>query len=448
MPFPRFLSVAIALSYASCCAAQGMALSVADRAFVPLLQRSDGALRDFAIVSRRQVDGNLDIVLALGSPNGIHKAEGESFSWLQEDRLGIFLQDRADSSRVYTLAIEPGPPCSIHLERVTDREVLISCPGDYDWGKGADNQKFVFDITSKRLLEYYSYPPFANYVLVGGSSGPVFVADDPHHLLAAAWVASSKSFQFLSEAQASEIFERISIRTESAEGYERRIPAPLQKQRIAFGPEKRFELLMHSKGVGAANDYPVIVEHSLKATRQFPLPQTSRKEWMIKRADEAKHIFPISAAEIGEQIGPYQVEGDRLWFGKTFYNGEGSSGVGGFGYFDPRLRSYRLYAPREIWKWSVSVLLAEPDALWLGLIWYGEGADSSGGLLRWDRTTESVRHFDLNARLTQILRSDDALFMASGDGIEVLRGAEVERYIVDSARNGKLSVVACEGGYR
>ncbi|HZS57367.1 MAG TPA: hypothetical protein VFA65_23410, partial [Bryobacteraceae bacterium] len=226
----RLCSATVALFLAVSGVAEAAALSVADRAFMPVLQRVDGNLRDFAIVCRRQVSAQLDLVLALGTPHTVQKDDNQWFLWMKDDRLGIFLQDRQNPNLVFSLAIEPGPPCRIHLERVTDQEVLISCPGEYGWGNSAPNQKFVFDINSKALNERYTYSPFADYVLVGTKQGPVFVADDPHNLVAVAW-KSPDTFRFLSEAEASSVYEKISILTNSGSGQLHRRPTIPKKQR-------------------------------------------------------------------------------------------------------------------------------------------------------------------------------------------------------------------------
>ncbi len=282
--------------------------------------------------------------------------------------------------------------------------------------------------------------------LVQGGHGPYLVTDDPQHLLAADWDASANTFRLLSKAEASFIFKKLLIQL-AYPGDGRRTPALPAHQKLAFGSAKKFELLLKNS-TGTAEENPMIVEHRRDATRKFPLPQSSRKEWKLRRPDDAKSIFPASSAEIGEQIGPHQVEGDRLWFGETFYNGEGWTGVGGFGYFDAASRSYKLISPPEIWPWSVSALLVEPDAVWLGLVHYGEGGNAPGGLLRWDRARQSLRRFDIRAEIHQIMRSQEALYLATDDGIAVLRGSEVERYIMDSEPNGRFHVVACDGGYR
>ena len=63
---------------------------------------------------------------------------------------------------------------------------------------------------------------------------------------------------------------------------------------------------------------------------------------------------------------------NRLWFGKTFYDGEGSTGIGGFGYLDTVTRQYVMFSPPAIRPYSVTALLVEPETVWLGATWWGE----------------------------------------------------------------------------
>ena len=44
-------------------------LTQVDRAVIPALLHADSALKNFAIVARRQISDQMDLVLALGSPN-------------------------------------------------------------------------------------------------------------------------------------------------------------------------------------------------------------------------------------------------------------------------------------------------------------------------------------------------------------------------------------------
>jgi hypothetical protein len=54
---------------------------------------------------------------------------------------------------------------------------------------------------------------------------------------------------------------------------------------------------------------------------------------------------------------------------------------------------YRIIAPPEIYAWSVSAILVEPDSVWLALYRRGEYGNYPGGLLRWDRKAARVQHW-------------------------------------------------------
>ena len=150
----------------------------------------------------------------------------------------------------------------------------------------------------------------------------------------------------------------------------------------------------------------------------------------------------VYALNATEQIGPHQIEGGLLWFGKTFYNGEGMTGTGGFGYFDTTTASYRLFAPSEMAEWSVSAILVEPEAVWLALYHRGEYGNYPGGILRWDRNAQTARRWDMPWVATVIARSGDAIWMGTTDGIAVVRGDQVSGYFVDRSTDGKYHVAA------
>jgi hypothetical protein len=137
------------------------------------------------------------------------------------------------------------------------------------------------------------------------------------------------------------------------------------------------------------------------------------------------------------------LEGDRLWFGKSFYNSEGLTGVGGFGYFDAAARSWKIYSPPEIQRWSVSAILVEHDAIWLALYRRGEYGNSSGGLLRWDRRTEQVEVLDRKLSADHIARCGDALCMGA-DGFLVLKDQQLRSYFLDQTSDGRYQMALRE----
>jgi len=144
---------------------------------------------------------------------------------------------------------------------------------------------------------------------------------------------------------------------------------------------------------------------------------------------------------VGEQIGPWQLEGDRLWFGKAFYDAEGLTGVGGFGYFDPASRQFRVFTSPAMADWSVSAIHVEPDAIWLALGSFGEG-ESSGGMLRFDRRTETYRQFESGDIGRGFAVVGEHLVLATDNGLTVIHQNEARHYIVDQTTDGRLRLVA------
>jgi len=185
-----------------------------------------------------------------------------------------------------------------------------------------------------------------------------------------------------------------------------------------------------------------IEEQSGKKIRSYPLPQSTYDEFAAARPQRVENGYVREQTNIDEDIGPWKLEEDKLWFGKVFYDGEGRNGVGGFGYFSARDRKYHLFTPSEIAGWSVSAIDVEADAVWMALAASGEYGGESGGLLRFDRQTESLRHFELPDIGVQFIHAGRKLLAATDFGIAVIEGAEVKRYFVDRTTDGRLRVGA------
>ncbi len=189
-----------------------------------------------------------------------------------------------------------------------------------------------------------------------------------------------------------------------------------------------------------------VIEKTASGSKFYPLPQSSVETYRRLRAEDLKYMLPhmLTAKDYERQevIGPYQVEGDHIWFGNQFYDGEGEHGVGTFGYFDTQTRKDFLLIPPEIARWETSALLVEPDAIWLALDHFGEDISTSpGGLLRWDRASHNVRHYPLEFVVTHINRDEDnpsALLLSTRGGYALLSlNGEVRRFRVQKSSSGK-----------
>lgn len=171
--------------------------------------------------------------------------------------------------------------------------------------------------------------------------------------------------------------------------------------------------------------------------RGHPMPQSSYDDFARARPERVEDGYDREATGVGEQLGPHQRVGSRIWFGKTFYDGEGVTGVGGFGYFDIPTSRYTFLPIKELRPWSVSALLVEDRHAWIALVGHPEGADYSGGLLRYDLTTGAVEKYAAEEVVLRILARGDRVYLVTQNGLSVMdQNRLVARYVVEPDING------------
>jgi hypothetical protein len=145
---------------------------------------------------------------------------------------------------------------------------------------------------------------------------------------------------------------------------------------------------------------------------------------------------------IEERAGPWQRVGDRIWFGRTFYDGEGTTGVGAIGRFDLASRSFSFISPEALRPWSASALLIEDDVAWVGLVRHPEGADYGHGLLRVNLTDRNTGLTPIADMITGIVRWRGALYVASTNGVYVVDGRALRRYRLEPSGRGGMEILA------
>ena len=176
----------------------------------------------------------------------------------------------------------------------------------------------------------------------------------------------------------------------------------------------------------------------------YPLTQSTAEDLGIYR----REFVPRTRAEgigrfkIQEWIDAFGLHANRLWFGKGFYDGEGYTGVGSLSYFDIDRRSYKTIRLPEIADWSTSSILVEDRWVWMGLVGYGEGADHSGGLLRYDRSTGETRIYPIEDVITHILGHNSVVYVGAKKGrLYVLeKGSITSRYAVEPTLSAGLEI--------
>ncbi len=199
---------------------------------------------------------------------------------------------------------------------------------------------------------------------------------------------------------------------------------------VAFGQTDHFQL-EHSKDDFGERSHGIVETLTSGGTKFYPLPQSSYDEYKSLRPEEAR-INSITADKYNRQevIGPMQIEAGNIWFGNNYYDGEGETGVGAFGYFDTSTRKYTLFSPPEVAPYEVSAILVDPGQVWLGLDSFTEDISTvPGGLLRWDRSTHAAHFYPLEFGITKIQRQRDLLRLDTRYGYALFRDGAVRRFL-------------------
>jgi hypothetical protein len=183
--------------------------------------------------------------------------------------------------------------------------------------------------------------------------------------------------------------------------------------------------------------------HVPKELREHPMPPSSYDEFARARPRRVADGYVRDGTILEEKPGPYQIVGSRIWFGKVFYDGEGTSGVGGLGYFDTTTSQYRFVQVPGLADWSVSAILIEPDAAWIGLVGYPEGEPYTGGLIRYEFRSRTTRKFAIEEVIHQIVRWQDRLYVATKNGAYLVQGGRlVKRYRVEPNIDNRFTIVS------
>lgn len=176
--------------------------------------------------------------------------------------------------------------------------------------------------------------------------------------------------------------------------------------------------------------------------RQFhAMPAPTYDAFAKLRPRRVKDGYTRESTHLETEIGPIQIEGRRIWFGTTFYDGESISGLGGTGSFDTDTRRWHLVHPPAVVDWSSSAILVEPDAVWLGLVHNTEGRGRTGGLVRWDRTSGGTKRIAIAPAITAIRRFGGPLYLGTSDGLIIVDGAKLTHVRLVPRRGGGLRAV-------
>ena len=308
-------------------------------------------------------------------------------TWLRKDYIGLFLEQAGGAPSRLAIFQNDAPGTLVKVERVDSASVTLARTSA-DYGVRQPSLKLFLDLNARKLIRTVTFEPVAVEQLVEWQGGVYAVAP------------------------------RAGLVARLGPGQ----PA------IAANAERE-------EALTAAAAVP-----SLDPKELLPaaIPQSSQAELMRARGNEIR--AHTTGVDISESAGPMQVIGNKVWFGKTFYDGEGSTGVGAIGAYDRTTKQFTFISPPELAKWSVSALLVEGDTVWAGLVRRPEGAEYSGGLLRYDLATRKSSVIPVKEVILAILHAGDVLFLGSSIGAYVLRGGKRARYVLEPAMDGRYGI--------
>lgn len=390
-------------------------------------RKHDPGMVHFSLLYKGQASEELDVILVRGGRNRDGWPSVTTVPYFEGgDLLGIFLVNRAQPSLAYELIIDDdindGYEAEVKVERAVPGEVTIS--------GGSANRKYAYSATSKRLLWKRD-----------------FVADGLRQL-----TPKGDSFVIWGSMRrlGRDRRERTVVAvTPSPEGF--RPFADTASLATGVQPERTVVELGGSSACSMLTE-PVVHNTAVRAVQClvngqpqiFHAPQADFERFAAARPERVSNGYTEEHSTFNETIGPYQSDAQRLWFGLTFYDGEGWTGVGAFGAFDLHTRTFEMHYLPEMAAWSVSALLVEPDAVWLGLVLNPEGPLYSGGLLRWDRNAKTVQRWPDTPVITGLIRQGERLYLATYEGAAIFENGELTRYVIDIDKDGVHRLVRRE----
>jgi len=185
-----------------------------------------------------------------------------------------------------------------------------------------------------------------------------------------------------------------------------------------------------------------------RCSEAIPEIELSFEEFQRRRPD----LGPVwDHIEIEQRVGPCVREGDVVWFGIVFYQGEGTSGAGGVGRYDTRSKQLEVHRPAELNDASVFQIAKLGDELFLGTTHEYEcvGYPPGAGLLRHQWSTNETRR---ELRVCGLVPSDllvrgDEIWVATDLGLSRISEDQVENFVPDPTDDRLMRPVACSAVY-
>jgi hypothetical protein len=386
------------------------------------LRSLDARIESVKIQRRLPSANGGELILAYGEGKQIEgfATNPRYYVLLARDRAGVHVLES-----FLELADGGGGCCGLSLVRATFTEVLLSRNGEKS--PHEPNLKFFVDLQSRKA-ERVDYLPFSVQDVRIVAGAPYFIATNRKDFLVIRGIDGPGLLELVPAQESAKILTGSGVTADvfsTNRGHHH-----LRRKEREFGSGNRFTI--------DAGENPTVRETvTAGPPREFVLAQSTFEELARVNPDLRKPGVLKEHVMSMETIGPTQVVGTRLWFGKDFYSGEGFQGVGGFGYFESSSRSFRMFSVSEVQKASVFAIHVEGNIVWLGLCRRWEWGDDGEGLLRVDMRTMRARKYAVPGMATSITRYAGRLYVGTSEGLSVvLPDDSVQSTFIDIARDG------------
>ncbi len=367
------------------------------------LHMNEKDLRDLKIVGRERISEEHEAVL-------FHRYGNDVFPLFIVDiatRRPILLVDQlpSHSRHDYLYHIVSATKDSLRIEGV-----------DTSYGSSKARRRYFFDLASKKSTGYDEMPPSLSYILsqkgyvyFAGSNGEhgiiVKLPDDK-------WVQSSDVK--ITTTMAGKPMESIrGVRltdnglTLLSENYVYEVNQA--QERVSRNPSgQKYERPPENYVGGEPYGREGLFVRSPSKINFYPLPQPRME------GENAEGLT------YQNNVGPIQPMGDKIWFGLTFYDGEGYSGVGGIGTFDLKTQSYEVTYIPALKDFSASAILVEGDEVWLGLYEQPEAEPYGAGIAQYDVKSKSVKKYDVPGIANRIEKYESNIYIATSEGFSII----------------------------
>jgi hypothetical protein len=172
----------------------------------------------------------------------------------------------------------------------------------------------------------------------------------------------------------------------------------------------------------------------------YPAPSLTMREYLERRKQAGVVEINQPPLKLEPKIGPAALDGNTLWFVTTFYDGEGTSGLGGIGAFHLETNTYTMMHPRRLVPYAGSALLLDGDDVWIGMMTRPEGAAFGTGLLRFNRRTKETQRYEVLDYVYTIDRLGDAIYVGTVNGLYVVRGNALAHYRFEPDESGSYCI--------